>query len=140
NDITDEGKEYIYSILGDPDASIEALNGMELRDANNDPDTDALVDNNNNNTPVPVASASITCTPSASPTEATCVGTFDFEPDYTPTSAGSLVLDTGKKIAVGHLVGNTFTPYFELTSIDPITLSANTTYATLEITWTITVS
>lgn len=140
NAITDDGKAYIYSVLGDSNASIALLNTMELRDATDNPDADALVDDATTPVTATVASATITCTPNASATEATCVGTFDFDPDYTPgAGASSLDLDSGKKIVVGHDDGTTFTPYFELTSIGPITVNPNTTYATLQITWQITI-
>lgn len=133
-------ERHIYSVLGDSNASIALLNTMELRDSNDNPDADALVDDATTPVTATVASATITCTPSASSNNATCVGTFDFDPDYTPgADASSLDLDSGKKIVVGHDDGTTFTPYFELTSIGPITVNPNTTYATLQITWQITI-
>ncbi|MEM1959348.1 MAG: hypothetical protein QXE95_01345 [Candidatus Nitrosocaldus sp.] len=142
NAITADGKTYIYRVLGNSNASIAALNKMQLRDATtNNPDINALKDNATNPVTATVANATITCTPSASSNNATCVGTFTFSPAYQPgAGASSLNLAPGKKIVVGHDDGTTFTPYFELTSIGSITVNPGTTYASLQITWTITVS
>ncbi len=140
NDITDEGKAYIYQVLGNPAASIAALNRIGFFDATG-PTTSAFRDPDGSTT-VAVQNDTETCTPSASTTEAKCVATFTFVGSgYQPNQDGNLTLNTGVSIQTGYYdaVANTFTPYFNLTSMT-VPVDDNTTYTSIQITWTITVS
>ena len=87
------------------------------------------------------------CTPNFTTSEATCTAIFTLDGDtsepgaqpYTPTDDGNLTLSNNVSIETGHHNGTTFTPYFELTNLT-VLVDDNTAYASIQITWTITVS
>ncbi|MCS7140706.1 MAG: hypothetical protein NZ888_00785 [Candidatus Nitrosocaldus sp.] len=139
NAITSDGQSYIYEVLGNPAATIAALDTMSFSsttalalDTNNDSDPD--------DTGPTLSSDSVTCTPSSSATEAECVATFTFAADYTPSADGELILDDMQSMSVGN--GNTV--YFTIVEGDAnepeIPVDDAVAYASLKITWTITVS
>jgi hypothetical protein len=137
NDITDDGKAYIYQVLGDPAASVSALDFIRFFDTGTDaPTADAFLDPDGS-TVVSVTNDTETCTPNATATEATCEATFTFDVPggYTPSADGDLTLNTDVHIQTG----NGTTPYFELDSMT-VPVDDNTTYTTIKITWTITVT
>ncbi len=101
NAITAGGKEYIYEVLGKGNASIAELNRIRFFDGTN-PTTAAFLDPDGT-TVVTVTNDTEICTPSATPTETECVGTFTFGwSGYTPNQDGNLTLDTSVSIQTGH--------------------------------------
>ncbi len=136
NDITDDGKAYIYQVLGDPSATVSALDFIRFFDTNTiAPTANAFLDPDGS-TVVDVTSSVETCTPNATTTEATCEATFTFAGGgYTPNADGNLTLNTDVHIQTG----NGITPYFDIDSMT-VPVDDNTTYATIKITWTITVT
>ena len=93
-----------------------------------DPDGNTVVDVTNSIEP---------CTPNVTSTAVTCEATFTFDVPggYTPSADGDLTLNTNVYIQTG----NGTTPYFEFDSMT-VLVDDNTTYTTIKITWTITVT
>jgi hypothetical protein len=135
NAITNQGKSYIYMVLGNPAATVSALNFIRFFDTGtNAPTVHAFLDPNGT-TVVDVTNGTETCTPTNSTTNVTCDATFTFTgTGYTPNTTGNLTLNTNVHIQTGHGT----TPYFNLTSMT-VPVNNNTTYATIKITWTITI-
>ena len=139
NDITAGGRAYIYQVLGNPDATVAALNFIRFVD-DDGPTTDAFQGPGDDGL-VSVTDAAVDCDPSIIGDGVDCIATFTFAGSgYTPSTTGNLTLYTGVRIQTGYYSGPTWTPYFELTSIDPIAVNDNTTYTEIQIKWQITVS
>ena len=130
NAITDDGKAYIYQVLGNSSATVAAINAMKLST-----NTNIFTDGNNDTVSTTSDTASpFSCTPS--PTNVVCTGTFTFTSGYTPSSDTTLNITSGESIS---LVNST-TPYFTLNSLGTLNVDDNTTYTSIQITWQITVS
>ncbi|MEM1951671.1 MAG: hypothetical protein QXI43_06520 [Candidatus Nitrosocaldus sp.] len=136
NAITDDGRAYIYKMLGDAEAEKAVMETMAFSDVG------ALIHDDEGANPT-LENEEAECTPAASLDNATCVATFNFADDYDPGMDGNLVLATNAFISVGVGTGEDFTPYFTISDGDDnapsIAVHNGTTYASLRITWTITI-
>ena len=138
NDITDEGKAYIYNVLGNSSTTVKILNKMRFVDSNGNSTPNQVFKGPDNNT-VSVQAAEVDCSTQTTTNYVKCTGTFNFSSPYTTSSGGNF--QTNKEIQLGNLSGSSFTKYFKLNSSqDAGTVSPGTIYIAAEITWTITVN
>ncbi len=140
NAITGDGKAAIYEALAT--GSVGELNMITFSAA-----TALGLDTDNDMTPDDTGptldDADVTCTANNTTSEVTCEATFVFDADYTPSADGNLILNDTEEISVGYYDGNTFTPYFTIVEGDTnepnIPVDDAATYASVKITWTITI-
>ena len=143
NAITDWGRQYIYDALGDSSFTQKILNNIRFLDDDDNPTDDPWNGPTAASGSLQLDASNKTCTADSTSGGATCTATFNFTSPYQPTSGGNITLKPGYKIQVGNVTDSTFTPYFSIASSDDnapsISVLSGTSYASIQITWTISI-